>query len=108
MTKFKLRKRGQNKSEDYIQTTCISSKHGHNICKSGVCKVSRESVLNCRRSCAHNVPTIYSLYQELKREITLTEWGPSPLKLPEENICVFLIFIYKPNAKFQDPSSNGS
>ena len=26
---------------------------------------------------------IYSLYQELKREITLTELAPSPLNLPE-------------------------
>ena len=31
----------------------------------------------------HKVPTIYSLYLELKREITLTEWVPSPLNLPE-------------------------
>ena len=35
------------------------------------------------RSCAHKVATIYSLCQELKREITLTEWAPSPLNLPE-------------------------
>ena len=32
---------------------------------------------------SHKVATIYSLYQELKREITLTEWAPSPLNLPE-------------------------
>ena len=39
MAKFKLQKKSdKNSSEDYIQTTCISSKHGHNICK-----VSRES-----------------------------------------------------------------
>ena len=59
-----------------------------------------------RRSCAHKVPTIYS--QELKREITLTEWAPSPLNLPERKIRVLLIFIYKLHTKFQDPSSNGS
>ena len=37
------------------------------------------------RSCANkvHVPTIYSLYQALNWEITLTEWAPSPLNLPE-------------------------
>ena len=37
-------------------STFISSKHGHNVCK-----VSKVSVLNCRRSCAHKVPSIHPL-----------------------------------------------
>ena len=83
---------------------CISSKHDHNICK-----VSRESEKKCRRSWAHKVPTIYSLYQEFKREITLTEWAPSPLNLPErKNTGPLNFFIYKLHYKFQDPSCNGS
>ena len=35
-------------SNNYIQTTCTSSYHEENICK-----VSRQSVQNCKRSCAH-------------------------------------------------------
>ena len=69
-----------------INLRIISKPHAYLQCMDGhnICKVSRESVLNCRRSCAHiKVPTIYSLYQELKREITLKEWAPSPLNLPE-------------------------
>ena len=46
MTKINLR-------SIYIPTTCISSKHGHNVCK-----VSKVMVLNCRRSCAHKVPIL--------------------------------------------------
>ena len=43
-------------------TTCISSKHLYPLCgPSNVCKVSKVSVLNCRRSCAHKVPSIHSL-----------------------------------------------
>ena len=38
--------------EDYIKTTCTSSKHGQDICK-----VSKESEYNCRRSCLHKVHT---------------------------------------------------
>ena len=43
----------------------------------------QENQNKTRRSCTHKVPTIYSLYQEIKREITLTEWAPSPLNLHE-------------------------
>ena len=35
-------------SNNYIQTTCTSSYHEENICK-----VSKQSVQNCKRSCAH-------------------------------------------------------
>ena len=62
----------------------------------------------CLQSFAHKVSTIYSLYQELKREITLTEWAPSPLNLPERRNTGPLNFHIQTTTKFQDPSSNGS
>ena len=46
MTKFTMWKRWQKCSNNYIQTTC--SYHEENICK-----VSKRSVQNCKRSCAH-------------------------------------------------------
>ena len=48
------------------------------------------------RSCSHKVSTIYSLYQELKREITLTELAPSPLNLPERKNTGPLDFHIQP------------
>ena len=49
------------------------------------------------------VATIYSLYQELKREITLTEWAPSPLNLPERknmgNLNFHIQITYQINFK---------
>ena len=36
-----------------------------------------------RNKTVGGVVRIYSLNQALKREITLTEWAPSPLNLPE-------------------------
>ena len=41
--------------KDYIQTNCTSSFHAENIWK-----VSKQSVENCKRSCAHKVPSILS------------------------------------------------
>ena len=49
MTKFTMWKKNNKKcSNNYIQTTCTSSYHEKNICK-----VSKWSVQNCKRSCAH-------------------------------------------------------
>ena len=40
----------------------ISKPHAYlQTMKKNICKVSKESAQNCRRSCAHKVPTIYSL-----------------------------------------------
>ena len=36
-----------------IQTTCTSSYHEENTCK-----VSKRSIQNCKRSCAHNTPRV--------------------------------------------------
>ena len=41
---------------------------------------------------AHTRYPIYSPYQELKREITLTELAPSPLNLPERKYTGSLNF----------------
>ena len=46
-------KRDKKKSINYIQTTCTSSHHEENICK-----VSKRSVKNCKRSCAHKTPMV--------------------------------------------------
>ena len=46
-------KSDKKESNNYIQTTCTSSHHEENICK-----VSKRSVKNCRRSCAHKTPRV--------------------------------------------------
>ena len=47
-TKLTKRKKLKKKSENYEQTICTSTRHGHNICE-----VSKRLAKNCRRSCAH-------------------------------------------------------
>ena len=49
MTKFTMSKKWQNWSNNYVQSTCTSSYHEENTCK-----VSKQLVQNCKRSCAHN------------------------------------------------------
>ena len=44
-------KSNKNKCKDYIQTICTSSHHEENMCK-----VSKRSVKNCKRSCTHKTP----------------------------------------------------
>ena len=54
MTKFTMWKKWQKKkSDNYIQTTCTSSYHDENTGK-----VSKQSVQNCKRSCAHKTPRV--------------------------------------------------
>ena len=48
MTKFTMWKKWKKWSNNYIQTTCASSYHEENICK-----VSKRSAQNWKRSCAH-------------------------------------------------------
>ena len=46
---------------------------------------------------------------KLEREITLTEWAPSPLNLPKRKNMGHLNFHMQTTCtKFQDPTSNGS
>ena len=42
-----------------MQTIYTFSDHDQNTCK-----VSKESADNCRKSCGHKVPNIYSLWSE--------------------------------------------
>ena len=53
MTKFTLWKKWQKWSNNYIQTTCTSLYHEENTCK-----VSKQPVQNCKRSCAHKIPRV--------------------------------------------------
>ena len=48
ITKFTMWKKWQKCSNNYTQTICTSSYHEENTCK-----VSKRSVQNCKRSCAH-------------------------------------------------------
>ena len=62
MTKFKLLKKSdKNSSEGYIPTMCISSKHGHNVCK-----VSKVSVLTVGGVAHTRYPL--SIYKKKKPE----------------------------------------
>ena len=56
-TKFTKQKKREKMSIYYTKTTCTSfSFHAQNICK-----VSKQSRENCKKSCAHKVRTIYIL-----------------------------------------------
>ena len=46
----------EKKFKDYTKTTCTPSFLAENICK-----VSKQLVQNCKRSCTHKVPTVYTL-----------------------------------------------
>ena len=52
----KIGDRKKKLSKGYTKTTCISSFHSENICK-----VSKQLMENCKRSCVHKVPTVYTL-----------------------------------------------
>ena len=60
-------------SEEYIPTTCISSKHGDNVCK-----VLKISVLNCKRS-FENIGL--KLYEELRTQGTHYPFTKMPEKM---------------------------
>ena len=47
------RKSDKNWSNNYVQSTCTSSYHEENTCK-----VSKQWVQNCKRSCAHKIPIL--------------------------------------------------
>ena len=47
------RKSDKNWSNNYVQSTCTSSYHEENTCK-----VSKQWVQNCKRSCAHKIPML--------------------------------------------------
>ena len=47
------RKSDKNWSNNYVQSTCISSYNEENTCK-----VSKQWVQNCKRSCAHKIPML--------------------------------------------------
>ena len=47
------RKSDKNWSNNYVQSTCTSSYHEENTCK-----VSKQWVQNCKRSCAHMIPML--------------------------------------------------
>ena len=47
------RKSDKNWSNNYVQSTCTSSYHEENTCK-----VSKQWVQNCQRSCAHKIPML--------------------------------------------------
>ena len=47
------RKSDKNLSNNYVQSTCISSYSEENTCK-----VSKQWVQNCERSCAHKIPML--------------------------------------------------
>ena len=47
------RKSDKNWSKNYVQSTCTSSYHEENTCK-----VSKQWVQNCKRSCAHKIPML--------------------------------------------------
>ena len=47
------RKSDKNLSNNYVQSTCISSYNEENTCK-----VSKQWVQNCERSCAHKIPML--------------------------------------------------
>ena len=47
------RKSDKNWSNNYVQSTCTSSYHEKNTCK-----VSKQWVQNCKRSCAHKIPML--------------------------------------------------
>ena len=47
------RKSDKNWSNNYIQSTCTSSYH-----EEYTCKVSKQWVQNCKRSCAHKIPML--------------------------------------------------
>ena len=55
--KFTQQKKWEKKSNYYTKTTCTSSFHAENSCN-----VAKQSVENCKRSCAHKVPTVYTLW----------------------------------------------
>ena len=57
----------------YIQITCTSSHHEENICK-----VSKRSIKNCKRSCAHKTPMVNVETDEQtdKRMVTCTPKSP--------------------------------
>ena len=46
-------KSDKNWSNNYVQSTCTSSYHEENTCK-----VSKQWVQNCKRSCAHKIPML--------------------------------------------------
>ena len=46
-------KSDKNWSNNYVQSTCTSSYHEKNTCK-----VSKQWVQNCKRSCAHKIPML--------------------------------------------------
>ena len=48
-------KSDKKQSDNYIQTTCISSHHEENICKVSKRLVKKK---NCKRSCAHRTPMV--------------------------------------------------
>ena len=50
------RKSKKKSSKYYTKTTCTSSFRAENICK-----VSKQSKENCKISCAHKVPTVYTI-----------------------------------------------
>ena len=58
-------------SNNYIQTTCTSSYHEKNICK-----VSKRSVQNCKRSCAHKRYPL-SIKRGWKNEYVSSQCGKS-------------------------------
>ena len=47
------RKSDKNWPNNYVQSTCTSSYHEENTCK-----VSKQWVQNCKRSCAHKIPML--------------------------------------------------
>ena len=47
------RKSDKNWSNNYVQSICTSSYHEENTCK-----VSKQWVQNCKRSCAHKIPML--------------------------------------------------
>ena len=49
----RCRKSDKNRSNNYVQSTCTSSYHEENTCK-----VSKQLVQNCKRSCAHKIPML--------------------------------------------------
>ena len=50
---WQCRKSDKNWSNNYVQSTCTSSYHEKNTCK-----VSKQWVQNCKRSCAHKMPML--------------------------------------------------
>ena len=50
---WQCRKSDKNWSNNYVQSTCTSSYHEENTCK-----VSKQWVQNCKRSCAHKIPML--------------------------------------------------